>query len=87
MMIIILQIKMRQKRYMKNWSNKQHEETLRLKREKKRVAQFSKLLPKQTMPTTVYLDNNNEISTAIYTNNGVDYYDGNGDKVQVRRGK
>lgn len=73
---------------MRNWSNKQHEETLRLKREKKRINAFNKLLPKQTMPTTVYLDNNNnEISTAIYTNNGIDYYDGNGNKVQVRRGR
>ena len=74
---------------MKNWSNKQHEETLRLKREKKRIDAFNKLLPKQSIPTTITLDNNNnnEISTAIYTNNGIDYYDGNGNKVQVRRGR
>ena len=41
------------------------------------------------MPTTLYIDDNNndEISTAIYTNNGIDYYDGNGNKVQVRRGR
>lgn len=71
---------------MKNWSNKQHEETLRLKREKKRIDAFNKLLPKQTMPTTTYLDNNNnsEISTAIYTNDGINYYDGNGNKVNIR---
>lgn len=70
---------------MKNWSNKQHEETLRLKKEKKRIERFNKLLPKQSMPTTVLLDNNNsEISTAIYTNDGVNYYDGNGNKVNVR---
>ena len=75
---------------MKNWSNKQHEETLRLKREKKRINSFNKQLNLQnTLPTTVYLDNNNnsEISTAIYTNNGIDYYDGNGNKVQVKRGR
>lgn len=74
---------------MRNWSNKQHEETLRLKREKKRIDAFNKLLPKQSIPTTITLDNNNnnEISTAIYTNNGIDYYDGNGNKVQVRRGR
>ena len=70
---------------MKNWSNKRHEETLRVKREKNRVEQFNKLLPKQTVPTTVYLDNNNtEISTAIYTNDGVNYYDGNGNKINIR---
>ena len=85
-MIITLQIKIGQKKYMKNWSNKQHEETLRLKREKKRIDALNKKLNLQnTMPTTVYLDNNNnsEISTAIYTNNGIDYYDGNGNRVQV----
>ena len=74
---------------MRNWSNKQHEETLRLKREKKRLISLSKQLNLQnTLPTTLYLDNNNnsEISTAIYTNNGIDYYYGNGNKVQVRRG-
>ena len=71
---------------MKNWSNKKHEETLRLKREKKRIDAFNKLLPKQSIPTTITLDNNNnnEISTAIYTNNGIDYYDGNGNKVNIR---
>ena len=74
---------------MKNWSNKQHEETLRLKREKKRLIFLSKQLNLQhTLPTTLYIDNNNsEISTAIYTNDGVNYYDGNGNKVQVRRGR
>ena len=38
------------------------------------------------MPTTtILLDNNNsEISTAIYTNDGINYYDGNGNKVNVR---
>ena len=74
---------------MKNWSNKKHEETLRLKREKKRINSFNKQLNLQnTLPTTLYLDNNNnnEISTAIYTNNGIDYYDGNGNRVQVRKG-
>ena len=49
------------------------------------MAQFNKLLPKQTMSTTLYLDNNNsnEVSTAIYTNDGVNYYDGNGNKVNI----
>lgn len=73
---------------MKNWSNKRHEETLRLKREKKRIDALSKQLNLQnTLPTTVYLDDNNsnEVSTAIYTNNGIDYYDGNGNKVQIRK--
>ena len=73
---------------MRNWSNKQHEETLRLKREKKRIDALNKQLNLQnTLSTTLYLDgnnNNNEISTAIYTNNGVDYYDGNGNKVNIR---
>lgn len=70
---------------MRNWSNKQHEETLRLKKEKKRLISFSKQLNLQnTLPTTVYLDNNNEISTAIYTNDGVNYYDGNGNKINIR---
>ena len=73
---------------MKNWSNKQHEETLRLKREKKRLISLSKQLnlSRNNLPTTVYLDNNNnsEISTAIYTNDGINYYDGNGNKVNIR---
>ena len=37
------------------------------------------------MSTTVYIDNNsNEISTAIYTNDGINYYDGNCNKVNIR---
>ena len=57
-----------------------------MKREKKWIDALNKQLNLQnTLPTTLYLDNN-EISTAIYTNNGIDYYDGNGNKVNVRRG-
>ena len=72
---------------MKNWSNKQHEEILRLKREKKRIDALNKQLnlSRNNLPTTVYLDNNsNELSTAIYTNDGINYYDGNGNKVNIK---
>lgn len=49
------------------------EERRRKKREKILSASF-KL--QNTLSTTVYLDNNQELSTALYTNDGVNYYDG-----------
>ena len=68
---------------MKNWSTKSHQAMLFEKKERNKIKKLEKELAlKRQLPTTVVLDNFSNLNeTAVYTNDGINFYNSRGEKI------